>query len=52
LSPIREGEAYVAADINPASRPSFEANGVVTRIPLCAACARNDLSAAATLARK
>jgi len=33
LSPIREGKAYVAADINPAIWPSFEANGGVIPFP-------------------
>jgi small-conductance mechanosensitive channel len=52
LSPIREGKVDVAADINPAIRPSFKANGVVIPIPPSAARVLNDLSAAGALARK
>jgi len=50
LYPIREGK--VVADINPAIRPSFKANGVVIPFPPRAASVFNEVSAAGALSRK
>ena len=48
-SPIREGKAYVAVDINPVIWPSLNANGVIIPFPPLEARVLNDLSAAGAL---
>jgi len=52
LPPIREGKAYLAADINLAISPSFNANGLIIPFPAREARVLNDLSAAGAHARK
>jgi len=52
LPPIREGKVYVAADMNLAIPPSFNANGLIIPFPPREARVLNDLSAAGALARK